>query len=409
MPLKAFYGSRFSPNMTRTPEGFLICHNVPIGRTGWLEYLGQELGIEDKYDVMVKVHRSPDELFSPAAMASFEGKPVTDDHPSSEIRADNYSSYTRGTTTNVRQGAGEESDCLVADLVIYDPKLISEVENGKREVSCGYTCNYVPIEGTEDYKQISLRGNHVAVVDAGRAGARVAIKDHKPIERSKAMKKNTLFGKMLKAFAIDASPEELAEASKLAGDESPFEPKPAEPPKPAVDEGEGIIGARLDKLEAAVGQILQALAPKSEANALDALENELSGQAGQEESVTIPVEQIDANDEAPVSPPNERPENPIPGADRNAMLTAIRTVKPIIAAMKDPSERKQAADALAKTFRSQMAQPATQTQNGYAGILAAQQANAAKIAKDSKAQPEDMTELGKKWAKQYNPHYKEGK
>ena len=29
----AYYGSSISGNMVRTPEGFLICRNVPIART----------------------------------------------------------------------------------------------------------------------------------------------------------------------------------------------------------------------------------------------------------------------------------------------------------------------------------------------------------------------------------------
>ena len=45
--MRAFYGSRFSPHMTRTPEGFLICHSVPICRTGTQEYLPQEIGVEE--------------------------------------------------------------------------------------------------------------------------------------------------------------------------------------------------------------------------------------------------------------------------------------------------------------------------------------------------------------------------
>ena len=30
--------------MTKTPEGFLICHSVPIARTGTQEYYPRELG-----------------------------------------------------------------------------------------------------------------------------------------------------------------------------------------------------------------------------------------------------------------------------------------------------------------------------------------------------------------------------
>ena len=41
----AYYGYTISPNQLETGEGFLICRNVPIARTGEQEYLGRELGL----------------------------------------------------------------------------------------------------------------------------------------------------------------------------------------------------------------------------------------------------------------------------------------------------------------------------------------------------------------------------
>ncbi|GAB6170558.1 hypothetical protein JCM15765_03830 [Paradesulfitobacterium aromaticivorans] len=424
--MKAFYGSRFSPNMTRTPEGFLICHNVPITRTGWYDYLGQELKLNDMIDKIVKVYKSPEEIFSPATMASFEGKSVTDNHPSSEVRPDNYSSFEKGQVTNVGPGTGEESDCLIADLIIKDPNLISEIEAGKREVSCGYDVDYEPI-GDGKYQQVNIRGNHVAVVSAGRAGDRVAIKDEKPkpIERSKKMKvdRNTLWGKMLSAFAKDAEPEELAEASKMGpGSEDKTKDSlvtpTAEPPKavdnpPQTAENPAIaaLAKQIEGLTAVVQQLVQSdkqVHQEVPKDALDSLAAELEApgeQASEENSVTIPAETM--GDGAPVANPEERPRNPIPGADRNAILTAIKAVRPIIASIPDAGERKKASDALAKTFRDQIAAPA-QPNAGYAGILAAQQAAVAK-AKDAQPKPEDLTQLGKDIAKKHNPHYKEAK
>ena len=40
----AYYGTQLSPHMDRTPEGYLICRDVPIARTGPQEYLAGELG-----------------------------------------------------------------------------------------------------------------------------------------------------------------------------------------------------------------------------------------------------------------------------------------------------------------------------------------------------------------------------
>ena len=73
----AYYGYTISPNQMETVEGFLICRNVPIARTGEMEYLESELRSDGSSSKMVTVCRSPDEVFSEAALSSFEGKPVT--------------------------------------------------------------------------------------------------------------------------------------------------------------------------------------------------------------------------------------------------------------------------------------------------------------------------------------------
>ena len=82
-------------------------------------------------------------------------------------------------------GAGEESDLLLADLIITDPVLIDLILDGKREISCGYT--YELCEENGAYIQRKIRGNHVAVVDAGRAGKRVAIRDERHHIHSKGV------------------------------------------------------------------------------------------------------------------------------------------------------------------------------------------------------------------------------
>lgn len=63
----AYYGARISPHMTRTPEGFLICHDVPINRIGDQEYTARELQLDGDPDRLVVVHRYPEDVFDPAA------------------------------------------------------------------------------------------------------------------------------------------------------------------------------------------------------------------------------------------------------------------------------------------------------------------------------------------------------
>ena len=39
----AYYGTKISEHMTDTPEGYLICWDVPIARTGEMTYRAAEL------------------------------------------------------------------------------------------------------------------------------------------------------------------------------------------------------------------------------------------------------------------------------------------------------------------------------------------------------------------------------
>ena len=165
-----YYGYTVSPNQVETGEGFLICRNVPIARTGSQKYLGREINLSgSEADRIVTVHRSEEEVFSEAAMASFEGKPVTNGHPPDLIGPDDVEIYEKGHAQNIRRGTEEWRDYLLADLHIHNRELIDAVQGGKREISCGYECEYtVNEDGT--YNQKNIRGNHVAVVGRKEAG-----------------------------------------------------------------------------------------------------------------------------------------------------------------------------------------------------------------------------------------------
>lgn len=173
-----YFGTRMSENISRRePEGYLICLNVPVARTGVQEYLPEELGLPAG-GAPVPVYRPEEEVFAPVCVASFEGMPVTDDHPAiaEGVTAENIRYLQKGHAHNIRRGTGAEADLLLADLIITDPGLIEAIMGGKREISCGY--NYALCEEGGRYVQRNIRGNHIAVVDAGRAGPRVSIRDH---------------------------------------------------------------------------------------------------------------------------------------------------------------------------------------------------------------------------------------
>jgi len=181
-----------SPHIQETPEGFLLCIGVPIARTGVQEYKPDEVPVAPGPSGLVLVVREEAEVFSPATIASFEGKSVTIDHPE-DVNPDNWRDLTCGVAMNVRRGKGSEADLLLADLLITDAEGIAAVrERRLRQVSCGYDADYEEIRPGVG-RQTNIIGNHIALVPHGRAGWRVGIKDALP---TGAPSKETTMGKL---------------------------------------------------------------------------------------------------------------------------------------------------------------------------------------------------------------------
>lgn len=233
-----YYATRLSQNISETPEGYILARNVPICRSGFQEYLGSEIMRHPDYksewaldpDTLYKVFRPKDEVTSAATVASFEGKSLADEHPpehiapGSLIDVETDSELSRGHIQNVRVGDELEDGeaCLLADVFIKNSDLVRKViDNGVRQVSCGYTYKLQrSADGT--LSMTDIRGNHLAVVPKGRAGSQIAIGDSAPPEihgrKEKTMKiLDHIFGRGLKDYAKDATPEELASAVREVG------------------------------------------------------------------------------------------------------------------------------------------------------------------------------------------------
>lgn len=171
---------KIGPNQELTPEGFLLCKDVPVARTGVMYYGPNETPIEAGSDGVVKIFRSDEDVFNEITIASAIGKPVTNDHPDVDVTPDNWKAEAHGVALNVRRGEGAMDDLLLMDLLITTKEGIEAVQNGKREISLGYDADYEET-GHGTGKQSNIIINHIALVEDGRCGARCAIKDHKLI------------------------------------------------------------------------------------------------------------------------------------------------------------------------------------------------------------------------------------
>ena len=356
----AYYGARISPHMTRTPEGYLICHDVPINRTGDQEYQARDLQLDGDPERLVMVHRHPEDVFDAAALASFEGKDVTQGHPPENLTPENQAAYSKGHVENVRR----VGDNTVADLYIKDPGLASDVENGVvREVSCGYVCNYEP-DG-DGYRQTNIRGNHVAVVPRGRAGHEVAIKDAAPeAEKGRNNTMSKFSRAILTAFGMAAkdakSDEEIPSLVSTA--DAALEAEPAAPEKDAAPEAEPAkkpaedemvvktpngddIGIKLDRIL----EMLEAKSrggrgehPLHDEGDLDEMIEKLSGKKEGDPEAAVTVHAEEMEDASCMG-----------GATRDAAIAMLKKARPAVAAIKDKAERARVVDALLSSIKSE--------------------------------------------------------
>lgn len=191
-----FYSEeRLGPNRSLTPEGFLIARDVPIARTGSLLYAPGEVPIDPGKDGVISIGRDEADVFSPTAIASFEGKPVTNDHPPLGIKVDptNWRQLAIGDVHNVRRGDGAflDNQFLYADLIIKDAEAIRDILEGKKEVSAGYDAEYEQLEPGVG-RQHDILGNHVALVDRGRCGIRCSIGDSNTMAKQRISSRDAI-------------------------------------------------------------------------------------------------------------------------------------------------------------------------------------------------------------------------
>lgn len=187
--MRILASERLSQHRFKTPEGYLVCTDAILARTGKQTYHRKELwgdscnNPDDNVDVM----RDAKEVFSDATLASFENKPVTVEHPNEDVTAENHNDYAVGFVRDVHQGKVDGQDVMLGTLIITDAKTINEIENGEHtELSCGYDCD---IDDSDNPQQRNIRGNHVALCQQGRAGiARIVdskVKDKNMLPKDK--------------------------------------------------------------------------------------------------------------------------------------------------------------------------------------------------------------------------------
>ena len=191
----AFAFDRSTSVRTVDQDGRLHVAITNISKANVCEYLGseipgaEELGLDPKQ--LYKLLRDPKELA--AAAASFNNIPLLSEHIPFSADEPPKEEIVGSTGTD----AVFEAPYLKNSLVVWDSEAIKDIESReKQELSCAYryTADMTPgtYEGSRyDGVMREIRGNHVAIVAAGRAGSDVIVGDSQ-LKESIVMKQQSL-------------------------------------------------------------------------------------------------------------------------------------------------------------------------------------------------------------------------
>lgn len=219
--MKFLSSEKLSEHKYKTPEGYLVCVDAILARTGKQTYRKNEVFTDSDDDSEIEVDRTPEEVFNPKTLASFENKPITVEHPDENVTVENHNSLSVGFVRDVHKGVVNGQDVMLGTLVITDGQTIEEIENGEHtDLSCGYDCDIVDEANPQ---QRNIRGNHVALCQQGRAGiARIVDSYDSSNPRVIEFKGNKHLVEKLRDIAKNYRKKELRE---ILCEETDFNPK----------------------------------------------------------------------------------------------------------------------------------------------------------------------------------------
>lgn len=166
-----------------TPDGFL---RVPgyVAKAGIQQYYAKELNLPGDPNRVINVYRSPEAVFHPDSLSSYNGVDITLDHPKELVNSKSHKEVSVG---NILGPGEQEGDFVKCIHIIKDQKAIDAVNRGKAELSAGYRAEYEYKPGTSpdgvpyEYVQSGITINHVAIVDKARAGHQARIFDREGV------------------------------------------------------------------------------------------------------------------------------------------------------------------------------------------------------------------------------------
>lgn len=235
----AFDSYRLETCREKDCNGFLHVALCNITKEQVVPYYGREIPNYKELgflpDEIYYGYRPADELKKGAE--TFNNLPLLDKHIEDGAEKEDAKKHRVGS---LGDKVNFNAPYLQNSLIVYDQKAIDKIEDGtQKELSCAY--RYEPIKQSGefggqryDFVMTNIRGNHVALVEEGRAGSDVVVADENTIKNGeKAMAEE-----IKKAPEVEVKNEE-AEKKPLTADAEIDKRK-------AIDEIGGMLKGKVD-------------------------------------------------------------------------------------------------------------------------------------------------------------------
>jgi uncharacterized protein len=162
-------------------NGYLFVKGCPVASSGIFQYSAAQVGLPGEPNRIVNVYRPPEAVSDPEYIASLNVIPLINDH-------EMLSGFAGDTSAMAPEDYGLDgvlfdvaytAPWVTGDLKIFTRSMQADLQEGKKDLSLGYTCDFEVKGGTADGQsfeviQTNMRGNHIALVEVGRVpGARV--------------------------------------------------------------------------------------------------------------------------------------------------------------------------------------------------------------------------------------------
>jgi len=166
-----------------TRDGYLVAEARVARANNIQDYLPHELDLPPKDNGgAYRIFRPEAEVFAKDAVASAAHRPITINHPKSDVTSGNWRELAVG---DIGGDVMRDGDALRVPIKVMDAKGVEAIQSSHQEFSLGYSADLDMTPGKfgdaeYDGSMRNIRINHLAMVPSARGGSSLRIVDERP-------------------------------------------------------------------------------------------------------------------------------------------------------------------------------------------------------------------------------------